>query len=611
MNYGKKLKETLKRLDYPEAHELQAEAFDWLFENDAIAPFLDWFIDNVGPANVLSSQEITEFHALESSGDGVLEGEKLDIALKSSNTGDDDDDLSPEKLKEDIEAMEEELHRAQKNRKSLLQLRNKLSLHHTALTHQITKLTPVESQTEHQYKTMLENSQEDNIKVNSSLDDLNKTITELVALSAKSLDTQHAPFLSQQPLQAIHQSEEGYTQALKHFTKRQFFEGIAQLAGYSEGSRYELLEVSEPGSLVIRGEQGHVTKADSEELSRLKMIYPTSQRGYMKAVLEESRVAAAHRLAEKRLDSISHQVYPRDVHNLSEKLEQCERQKNAALNQAVHIWENDIPRLLEVNASLQATHILSGDYNLKIARQDYFTSKQDKLIELLSVQRARKEFVDMAYEVEAHHHRATHRLMTASTKLLHHNLTMHHKSMTFLSDPDLQVNNETRSTVDNRDQTVNRLHEMIAHDGKDDEQLFLTYSSLLDGSRVFVNRLSSLRDTLRLTSDSQEGRLANLEMNLAQCENMVYSGSTTKDGQPVLTPPAILESITQLDRILENLTQSMMDLMGDYNNKLKTLKSDPLLSEQRQLFVYFFTEPIQLRRHLQSLSQQLQTLTIS
>ncbi|XP_030834013.1 HAUS augmin-like complex subunit 3 [Strongylocentrotus purpuratus] len=610
MNNGKKLKETLKRLDYPEAHELQAEAFDWLFENDAVAPFLDWFIDNVGPANVLSKQEIAEFHTLESSGDGVLEGEKLNTALRSSNTGD-EDDLSPEKLKDDIEAMEEELHRAQKNRKSLLQLRNKLSLHHTSLTHQLTKLTPVESHTESQYKNMLENSQEDNFKVNTSLDDLNKTITELVALSAKSLDTQHAPFMSQQPLQAFHQSEESYTQALKQFTKRQFFEGIAQLAGHNEGSRYELLEVSEPGSLVIRGEQCHVTEADCEELARLKTLYPASQRGYMKALLEESRVTAAHRLAEKRLDSISHQLYPRDVHSLSEKLEQCERQKNAALNQAVQIWESEIPRLLEVNASLQATHILSGDYNLKVARQDYFTSKQEKLIELLSVQRARKEFLDMAYEVEAHHHRATHRLMTASTKLLQQDLTMHHRSMGFLSDPDLNINTETRSTVDSRDQTVNRLHEMIGLGGKQEQQLFLTYSGLLEDSRVFVNRLSSLRDNLRLAWDSQEGQLAALERNLTQCENMVYAGSTTKDGQPVLTPPAILDGIAQLERMLEDLTQGMMDLMGDYNNKLKTLKSDPLLSEQRQLFVYFFTEPVQLKRQLQSLSQQLQALTIS
>eukprot|EP00057_Strongylocentrotus_purpuratus_P008839 XP_011663313.1 PREDICTED: HAUS augmin-like complex subunit 3 isoform X1 [Strongylocentrotus purpuratus] len=217
----------------------------------------------------------------------------------------------------------------------------------------------------------------------------------------------------------------------------------------------------------------------------------------------------------------------------------------------------------------------------------------------------------MAYEVEAHHHRATHRLMTASTKLLQQDLTMHHRSMGFLSDPDLNINTETRSTVDSRDQTVNRLHEMIGLGGKQEQQLFLTYSGLLEDSRVFVNRLSSLRDNLRLAWDSQEGQLAALERNLTQCENMVYAGSTTKDGQPVLTPPAILDGIAQLERMLEDLTQGMMDLMGDYNNKLKTLKSDPLLSEQRQLFVYFFTEPVQLKRQLQSLSQQLQALTIS
>ena len=63
----------------------------------------------------------------------------------------------------------------------------------------------------------------------------------------------------------------------------------------------------------------------------------------------------------------------------SERLEHCERQKNATLGAAVGIWENEIPQLLEVNAALQATHILSGDYNLKIARQDYFISKQDQV----------------------------------------------------------------------------------------------------------------------------------------------------------------------------------------------------------------------------------------
>ena len=60
MSGGRRFVDTLKNLGYPKSHDLQTEAFDWMFENEAVAPFLDWFIDNVGPANVLSTQEITE-----------------------------------------------------------------------------------------------------------------------------------------------------------------------------------------------------------------------------------------------------------------------------------------------------------------------------------------------------------------------------------------------------------------------------------------------------------------------------------------------------------------------------------------------------------------------
>ncbi|XP_071477236.1 HAUS augmin-like complex subunit 3 [Diadema antillarum] len=609
MSWGWSFVETLKRVKYPKAHELQHEGFDWMFENDAVAPFLDWFVDNVGPANVLSSQELDEFHTLEKSGDGVLEGGKLEEALKISAT-EEEEDLSEDKLKDDIAALEEELQRAQRSRKKLLQLRDKLSLHHTALTHKLTKLTPVESQTSGQYKADLENGQTDNTQVNASLDELNSTVGQLVSLYGGSGDSPDAPFLSQQPLQTVHQAEEGFTQALKQFTKRQFFEGIAELAGHDEESRYQLLEVSDPKSLLIRGEKSHVTEADCHELARLKTLYPASQRSYMKAVLEESRIAAAHRLAEKRLHSV--QTYSTDVQNLSERLGQCEREKNSAMNSALNIWEHEIPQLLEVNAALQTTHILSGDYDLKIARQDYFTSKQDKLIEWLTVQRARKEFLDMSYEVEGHHHRNTHRLMTAAEKLLDQSLTSHQKSMAFLSDPDLTSTKNARSTVDRRDTMVNRLHSVLANSGASDEkQLFLTYSRLLDDSRQFMERLVSLRENLGRMSDNQEGKLAALEQNLRKCESLVYAGSTTKDGQPVLTPPTILDGITQLDRTLEDLTQRMLDLMGDYNNKLKVLKSDSLLSRQRQLYVHFLTEPAQLRRELQALSQQLEALSIA
>ena len=49
-------------------------------------------------------------------------------------------------------------------------------------------------------------------------------------------------------------------------------------------------------------------------------------------------------------------------------------QRDEALKSTEHL-----PQLLQACASSQVTRILSGDYNLKIARQDYFTANQEKV----------------------------------------------------------------------------------------------------------------------------------------------------------------------------------------------------------------------------------------
>lgn len=43
------------------------------------------------------------------------------------------------------------------------------------------------------------------------------------------------------------------------------------------------------------------------------------------------------------------------------------------------LGQTQLPGLLQNMATLQVTKILHRDYNLKIAQQDYFTSKQDKV----------------------------------------------------------------------------------------------------------------------------------------------------------------------------------------------------------------------------------------
>ena len=48
-------------------------------------------------------------------------------------------------------------------------------------------------------------------------------------------------------------------------------------------------------------------------------------------------------------------------------------------SQIQELGETQVPDLLRDVAALQVSRVLHGDYDLKIARQDYFTSKQDKV----------------------------------------------------------------------------------------------------------------------------------------------------------------------------------------------------------------------------------------
>lgn len=44
--------------------------------------------------------------------------------------------------------------------------------------------------------------------------------------------------------------------------------------------------------------------------------------------------------------------------------------------------EKDVPTLINESAVSQVIPILTGDYNLKLARQDYFTSNQGQVIQI-------------------------------------------------------------------------------------------------------------------------------------------------------------------------------------------------------------------------------------
>ena len=64
---------------------------------------------------------------------------------------------------------------------------------------------------------------------------------------------------------------------------------------------------------------------------------------------------------------------------ISAKLLEVQKALTQVKMEIGELSEQVLPGLVQELGELQATSILKGDYELKIARQDYFTSKQDQV----------------------------------------------------------------------------------------------------------------------------------------------------------------------------------------------------------------------------------------
>lgn len=53
------------------------------------------------------------------------------------------------------------------------------------------------------------------------------------------------------------------------------------------------------------------------------------------------------------------------------------------------------------------------------------------------------------------------------------------------------------------------------------------------------------------------------------CEELVYAGSSTSSGLPLLTPRPIQDNVMQLKDMLKQLEQGILDVVKDIDNKKK------------------------------------------
>lgn len=327
-------------------------------------------------------------------------------------------------------------------------------------------------------------------------------------------------------------------------------------------------------------------------------------------------VISAVKAEEEKLKSLSWEMNPPGTEKLSAKLYEVQKALAQVKMEIGRLSEQELPGLVMELGELQATGILKGDYDLKIARQDYFTSKQDQVIIHLLLQRSRHELLSMALEVEGRKNRDIHRLFSTLETTLSESITGLDARSVVMDDHSSQPLHPTRGTIDSRDHFIEGLYRILERqpegegDGKAKE-LFLAFSQLSEWSQKLARQLESFTESLSSSGSRQEETWKQLEHNLQQCGQTVYGESATRRGLPELSPQRIADGLCQLEEQLSNLEQSIKDIIKDCEGKKKVLRSDSLKLVERELFIYFFTDPPRLKRAIAELSARCDAHIVS
>jgi HAUS augmin-like complex subunit 3 len=355
---------------------------------------------------------------------------------------------------------------------------------------------------------------------------------------------------------------------------------------------------------VRTGNSSEQYSSHCRELTRLKELYPVAEVQRVSDLLAQEHAEAVSRRAGELAAQLRHSP-PLDPSLLRQQV----REKQACLaglrSETGQLAGRQLPGLVQDLATLQVSAVLHGDYSLKMARQDYFTSKQDKVISYLEWQTARQELLSMLLELELRRHRDTHRLLSAaSSQLSSWALSRDRRAQAMQSSSLLPVK-EARQTIDSGDQFASRMCSMLGVAAGGPGPL-LAHSALERAVGQVVQQTASLEALLSALHSEQRHTLQEVVTISELLGKQVFGSSGT--GHPQLTVKEYEEECSKLEAVLGTMEQNIKKLLADFDTKKKCLQGNELIERERRLFVYFFTDPKRLNSEVAELSRRVDAM---
>ncbi|XP_038661825.1 HAUS augmin-like complex subunit 3 [Scyliorhinus canicula] len=596
MSGGKIFVETLRKIAYPQSNRLNGENFDWWFDIGEEKEFVEWFCNSINEQNVLAEEALTEFESIGEANclaqedlDKVLATCPKDVESKYGNLP----EMTIEKLEEEVKAL-------QLARNVKIQQRNKRQLIASEIRHMPIRLKNEEEECTKLLRDTQEQLFAENAKLNVTLSKVFEEVQQLSAIYSSVSERrpeQQTIFLSQLELDSYLQQEEQCTAALTEYTKKQLFKGITELVESSDIKKFQLVDITS------QGECNEVCKEYQQQMARIQAAYNSGQRQLILAKAKEQSTKVKLQYMEQRISSMRNRKLI-DLNGAKAKKNRLSKELIPINAQVERLINKEIPDLIVENAQLLNMPVVKGNFDLQMARQDYYTSKQDQVASQLLKQKSRFELLHLAYEMELCKHRDVHQQLENLTAELEQSRGEFLQRLEMLSDKSLQTSCKQRNIIDSNNTSNIRLCQIF--DADDKQQLFRTYNGLEQEARNLQQEVISLKDQLGATQREQSCLWSALESDIERFRNVMYSGSN----KLLLHHEELSEPLQKLECELQRLPEIIGNIADDIKSKRQILGSNLNRQGERVLYVYFFQDPDKLKEIVENLERRVRAQKI-
>ncbi|NXH45406.1 HAUS3 protein, partial [Dicaeum eximium] len=596
MSCGKDFVETLKKIGYPKADELNGEDFDWMFESSEDKSFLEWFCGNINEQHVVSEEELQDFDNLLQCGKPVLEGNALDEVLKTLEPRS-SKNSSQEEDREEVKRLEDELQTLQKLKNLQIHRHNKLQQLVTTNSHLLQTFQSREEEARKAWKEGLEVFTAANNKLDNELQSLIAAVKKFASFFTASDSEQgsdaHPVFFSQLSLDKYLSVEDQSTAALTSHIKKRFYEGMSKCAENSHEGSFQLEDLIKQ---VPFDEANEVCEV-RQEIARLQAAYICAQNQLIQLQAEEEGMNSAIKCAESLLQSSDKDIGQQE--NIDAKIPSLSAEISAIKQDIAQINNEELLPFLKKNAQLLTAPVVKEYLDHQIAQQDCYAAIQDKIGRHLIRQKTSFELIQLACEMEMKKHQEISCQLENLVESLKQSTDELQQRLQVIAERTEQA--KPRNTISAEDGLSCRLYQLL-EGGSKKQQLFKTYKNLDQMAQKLKQDCATVQDQLAASAQEQSLLLSNLERDVGALHGSLYCGTN----QIQLRSPELTEQFHQLEVDLDELNNLLKDLVTDLKSKRSFLESNRLHQMERDLYVYFFKDEEHLKEMVEKLEQQSQ-----